>query len=143
LIKFLQDESGVSAVEFALIGPLLSMMFLGTFASWSYMRQNSNMRDSVEAVAKYYVQGGTSDTQAAVVGNAAWSNKPSDGTLSIVRTKTCGTLVVALATLNCAGGAVPQVKLVVTASSAWTDPTSSTLFPAGLNLVQSETIRVR
>ncbi len=99
------------------------------------------MRDTVEAVAKYYIQGGTSETQAASIGSTAWTNKPTDGTLTIRRSKSCGTLTVT--TLNCSDGSIPNEQLVVLASSSWTDSTSSMIFPSGLRIQQSETIRVR
>ena len=139
--RFLQNESGVGAIEFALIGPLLVTMFLGIFASWSYMRQSSNMRDSVEAASKYYIQGGSVDATALALGNSAWTNKPSGATQVITRSKLCGATVVTTAV--CSDSSIPQVKLLVKANSTWVDPTSSSIFPDGLNIEQKETIRVR
>ena len=93
------------------------------------------MRDSVEAVAKYYVQGGSKDSQAAVIGNAAWTAMPSGGTLTITRTSSCSGVTVT--TANCSDGSVPQIKLLVSETSSWSDPTSSSIFPNGLSIVQT------
>lgn len=139
--NYFRNESGVGATEFALIGPLLALLFLGSFSSWNYLRQSSNMRDSVEAVAKYYVQGGSNDSQAATIGNTAWTSKPSGGNLAITRSSICGATTVT--TLNCPDGTLPKVQLVVTATSTFVDPTNLTIFASYLNLTQSETIRVR
>ena len=139
--RFFNDESGMSAIEFAIIAPLLCLMFLGIGSSWSYMQQVSVMRDSVEAIAKYYIQGGTSETQATSIGNTTWTNKPTGGTLTITRSKSCGSTTVT--TSNCPDGSIPYEQLVVDATSTWTDPTSIIIFPNGLSLEQSETIRVR
>lgn len=139
--RFSRNESGLGAIEFAMIGPFMAIMLLGIQSSWSYMRQSGVMRDTVEAVSKYYVQGGTNDTQAASIGSTAWTNKPDGGTLVITRTKTCGTATVT--TSNCSDGSIPNEALVVLASASWTDPTSIMIFPNGLTINQSETIRVR
>jgi Flp pilus assembly protein TadG len=86
---FSRNESGVSAIEFSLILPMLTMILLGIMSSWSYFQQNSNMRDGVEAVAKYYIQGGATDTTAQAIANANWINKPASGVISVTRSCVC------------------------------------------------------
>ena len=144
MLRFIKDQSGVGAIEFALIGPVLALVFLCLISTWSYMRQSSNMRDAVEAASKYYVMGGTSDTKAASIAQAAWAIQPTGGQVTVNRV--CSCLGVAL---SCAVGGVctdktvPHTSLIITATSNWTDPYASTLFPQGLALSESETIRVR
>ena len=143
-IRFWIDESGVGAIEFAFMAPLIGVMFLGIISAWSYMRQDSNMRDAVEAAAKYYVQGGTSDSQAATIVNNAWSAKPDSGTVSTSRMCTCATTPVSCNTGTiCSDNSIPQISISVKATSSWTDPYSSNIFPNGLALSESENIRVR
>ena len=144
MLRFVKDQSGVGAIEFALIAPLLALVFLGLASTWSYMKQSSDMRDAVEAASKYYVMGGTNDTKATSIAQTAWATPPAGGQLTVNRV--CSCLGV---TLSCAVGGVcsdqtvPHVSLIITATSAWTDPYASTLWPQGLALSQSETIRVR
>ena len=142
--RFRKNESGLGAIEFALIGPFLALVFLGLISTWSYMRQSGNMRDAVEAASKYYVMGGTSDTKAKSIAQAAWATQPSGGQVTVNRV--CSCLGVALSCAIggvCSDNTVPHTSLVITATSLWTDPYSSTLFPQGLALSESETIRVR
>lgn len=142
--RFYKNDSGVSAIEFALIVPLLSVVFLGIISTWSYMRQDSNMRDAVEATAKYYIMGGTSDTQATTIAQSAWVSKPDGGTITVSRVCSCLGAVQSCAIGGvCSDNSVPHTSLIVLAASNWSDPYASTIFPNGLALSESETIRVR
>lgn len=139
-----KNESGVGAIEFALTAPFLALVLLGIMSGWSYFQQDGNMRDSVEAATKYYIQGGTSDDTAQSIADAAWRLRPSGGQVSISRSCICATAVV-----SCIGGvvcidlSVPEIHLAIVATSSWTDPYSTSIFPTGLNLRESENIRVR
>lgn len=142
--KFLKNDSGVGAVEFALIVPMLSLLFLGLISTWSYMTQNSNMRDAVEASAKYYIMGGTSDAKALQIAEATWSKKPTGGTVTVSRVCSCLGVNQSCAIGGvCSDNTVPRTSLIVLANSTWTDPYSSMIFPNGMALSESETIRVR
>jgi Flp pilus assembly protein TadG len=143
---FIKNQSGVSAIEFALIAPLLTLMLLGIMSSWSYFRQNSNMRDSVEAVGKYYIQGGATDTTAQAIANATWINKPASGVITVSRACVCvGVSGACTAGVLCSdpGKSVPEIHLTILATSSWTDPFSSFIFPNGLSLKETEVVRVR
>ncbi|MDE2383839.1 MAG: pilus assembly protein [Alphaproteobacteria bacterium] len=142
--NFIRDEAGVGAIEFGLIAPVIGVMFLGVISAWSYMRQDSNMRDAVEAAAKYYVQGGSSDSQALAIAQAAWSVVPKGGTMNVTRSCSCAGASVACGTgVICSDKSIPQVAVLVSAQSNWVDPYSSNIFPNGLALNESETIRIR
>ena len=141
---FMNDEEGVGAIEFALTAPLIGLIFLGIISTWSYMRQDSNMRDAVEAAAKYYVQGGSSDSQAAAIATNAWYSAPSDGKLNISRSCSCpGAAAVCGIGVICSDKSIPQVTVLISATSSWNDPYASNIFPNGLALNENETIRVR
>jgi Flp pilus assembly protein TadG len=142
--SFIKNESGLGAIEFALIVPLLSIMLLGIMSSWSYFQQNSNMRDSVEATAKYYIQGGTTDATARTIAASTWLNKPSGGVVTVTRSCVCASVAgTCTPGALCADNTVPEIQLTILATSSWSDPFSSTLFPNGLNLRESEVVRVR
>ena len=143
-LSFWRNETGVGAIEFALIAPLIGVLFLGIISTWSYMRQDANMRDAVETGAKYYVQGGTSDSQAATIMNNAWSAKPTSGTVSTSRICTCpGATVSCNIGTICSDNSVPHVSISILAMSNWVDPYASGIFPNGLALTENEDIRVR
>lgn len=142
--KFYKNASGVGAVEFALIAPLLSIVFLGLISTWSYMSQNNDMRDAVEASAKYYIMGGSSDAKALEIGQSTWSKKPTGGTLTVSRVCSCLGVSQSCAIGGvCSDNSVPRTTLIVSAQSTWTDPYGSMIFPNGMALSESETIRVR
>ena len=142
--SFFRDESGLSAIEFAMVTPMLSAVLLGIFTGWSFFRQNSDMHDSIEAAAKYYIQGGTNDTTAQTIAASAWNNKPSDGTVSVTRMCICTNVSV-----SCSGGticsnsSVPEIHLTIAAASTWTYPFSEQYFPDMANMRESEVVRVR
>ena len=50
--KFFRDDTGVGAIEFALIAPLLALVLLGVISGWAYYTQNNYMRDSVEVAGQ-------------------------------------------------------------------------------------------
>ena len=87
-LKLWNNERGASGLEFALVVPLLAALFLGIYSGWSYYSHLGNMRDSVEAGAKYYLQGGRDDEIAEVIAEDAWTDKPEIGAVSVER-KVC------------------------------------------------------
>ena len=142
--KLLQNESGTGGIEFAFIAPLLSLLLLGIGSGWSFLQQDSGMRDTVEVAAKYYIQGGTSDSAALSIANAAWVNKPADGSVSVNRTCVCaGALVNCGAGVVCGDASVPQIHLTITSTSTWRDDYVNNIYPCHLDLVESEVVRVR
>jgi Flp pilus assembly protein TadG len=141
-----RNDDGTGAVEFAFIGPVLAMVLIGLFSSWSYFRQESKMGDVVGAVAKYYIMGGTKENVAQSIGNAAWTNKPSSGALSVVRQHKCNGTNVASTVFVCGDNSQAKVYLTIQATSTWTNPTYSEILdalPASVALSRVEVVRVR
>ena len=142
--KLFQNESGTGGIEFALIAPMLSVVLLGITSGWSYFQQDSGMRDTVEVAAKYYILGGTSDTTALSIANAAWVNKPDSGAVSVNRSCICAGAAVSCGTgVVCSDKSVPQIQLTVTATSTWQNLYAQNIYPFSLHLKESEVIRVR
>ena len=140
--RFFQNDRGTGAIEFGLIGSALSLVALGIGSGWSYMQQENNMRDGVEAAAKYYIMGGSSDTTAQNIANAAWSSKPSGGNVTVVRCQICPNQSGCVVSLNCLDTSVPQIHLTITATSTWNDPFHS-VFADSVSMVQTQVVRVR
>ena len=108
------------------------------------MQQNSNMRDAVEATAKYYLQGGSSDSQALTFAGSVWNSRPANATVTVTRSCTClGVAVSCGSGVICSDNSVPQIYVAIAAQSNWSDPYTPNIFPNGLALTESETVRVR
>ena len=141
--KFIRDEQGVGAIEFALIAPFLAVVLLGIMSGWAYYTQNNYMRDSVEVAGKYFLQGGTSQDVALNIAKAAWTDKPADGTVVLNQTCTCAGAAASCGGV-CSGGSIPQTYWTIEASSKYVDPFfGKTAFQNGLPLYERQVIRVR
>jgi Flp pilus assembly protein TadG len=141
--KFFRDEHGVGGIEFALIAPFLSVVLLGIMSGWSYYMQNNYMRDSVEVAGKYFLQGGTSQDVALNIANAAWTDKPADGTVVLNQTCVCNGAAAGCEGV-CSDNSIPQTYWTIEASSTYTDPfLGKSVFENGLPLYEREVIRVR
>ena len=141
--KFLRDEQGVGAIEFALIAPFLAVVLLGIISGWAYYTQNNYMRDSVEVAGKYFLQGGTSQTVALDIANAAWTDKPADGAVTLNQTCVCNGAAAGCSGV-CSDDSIPQTYWTIEASSKYVDPfLGKTAFKDGLPLYEREVIRVR
>lgn len=144
--RFLPNEDGVAAIEFAFIGPVLAMVLLGGFSGWSYLRQVGDMRGAVETVAKYYILGGASETVANTIGTETWFNKPGGGAITASRQNKCGNTNVSSTTWVCPDGNQSQTYVTILATSTWANPVQSDwlgIFPGTIAVQHSEVVRVR
>lgn len=141
--KFLRDDTGVGAIEFALIAPMLALVLLGTISGWAYYQQNNYMRDSVEVAGKYFLQGGTSEEVALEIADAAWSYKPDDASIVVNKTCLCGGVAASCGGV-CSDSSIPETYWTIEASSTYTDPfLGEAIIADGLPLYEREVIRVR
>lgn len=141
--KFLRDDTGVGAIEFALIAPMLAFVLLGTISGWAYYQQNNYMRDSVEVAGKYFLQGGTSEEVALEIANAAWSYKPDDAIIALNKSCLCGSVAASCGGV-CSDSSIPETYWTIEASSTYTDPfLGEAIIADGLPLYEREVIRVR
>ena len=141
--KFFRDECGVGAIEFALIAPLLAIVLLGIISGWAYYTQSNYMRDSVEVAGKYFIQGGTSEAVGLNIAEAAWNDKPEDGTVSLNKTCVCAGAAASCSGV-CSDSSIPETYWTIEASSTYTDPfLGEAVFADGLPLYEREVIRVR
>ena len=93
LIEFLRDCRGASAVEFALIVPILCGAAVMTYDLWTGSRGVLAMRAGVEAGAQYIRGGGASDATAQTIAMTSWKGKPADAAVNVSRYCKCGTSV--------------------------------------------------
>ena len=141
--RFLRNENGAGAIEFALLAPMLAVVLLGIMSGWAYYTQNNFMRDAVEVAGKYFLQGGTSQATGLAIAEAAWTDKPEDGTVALNQTCVCAGAAAACGSI-CSDGSIPEKYWTIEASRVFNDPFFvDPLFPDGLPLYEREVVRVR
>lgn len=99
LKNFARDENGVSAVEFALIVPVLLFSLLGVADLGNVVYKRSDMETALRAGIQYFMNGGDDLSRAEDVVNASWTTKPDTVTIVAERFCLCGTVVHACNTL--------------------------------------------
>ncbi len=141
--RYLRNELGVSGVEFALIAPMLVVLIGGIATGWSYSLQNNEMRDSVETAAKYFIQGGASETVAQSLALSAWPNRSAGGTVTVTKQCTCNGSAISCTTNVCADTTRPKIFYNINAAAVYVDMFIATAFLDGFQLRQSEVVRAR
>ena len=87
LKNFVRDHSGVSAVEFALVVPVLLVSLLGVVDLGHVVYQRADMESALRAGIQYFMNGGDDLSKAEQVVNASWTTKP-DG-VSVIAERFC------------------------------------------------------
>jgi Flp pilus assembly protein TadG len=136
LRKFLRQNGGASAVEFALISPVLAGLVIYGFDAWQLVNKKLDMHAAINAGAHYYMGGGEDDPTAQSISMSSWPNTPGDGAVSINRACFCAGASSGCGTLCAATQMAPEIHITLTSTSQWNG-----LQPAALS--ESETIRVR
>src|SRR3954452_12127956 len=117
-VPILSDDTGVAAVEFALVLPFLCVALLGILDGRSYVTSSLSMRAGVKTAANLIMAGSTNDTATQAVAIASWEKRPADGQVALSRIYMCGTTVVDASTL-CSGPKAPSVFVQIQASATW------------------------
>jgi len=133
--SFWADRRGISALEFALIAPVLSTILVLGWDGWMMMNQATDMRTAVQTGARYYQIGGTDDAAAKAAALAAWVSKPSGSALTVTRACFCGSAANSCDTA-CASG-TPSTFITLAATSTF----SGTM--QHKSLTEQEVVRVR
>ena len=136
LRKFLSHQGGASAVEFAIIAPILAGLLVLGFDAWQLINRKQDMHAAINAGAHYYMGGGGDDPTGQSIGVSGWPNRPGDGQVAIARACTCAGAASDCSTVCAATQQAPEVRVTLTATNQWTG-----LHPAALS--ESETVRVR
>jgi len=140
--RILQDKSGIAAVEFAMVLPILCFVCLGIADGWSYITSYLQMRAGVKTAANLVMAGATNDTGTQAVALSSWNNKPDDAAVVLVRSYLCGTTVVTETTI-CGGTKLPNVFVQISATGTWVPPFNFGVFPDPRVMTHQEVIRVR
>ncbi len=117
------NRSGLSAVEFGLLSPLVALVCLGLADVGNAVVQMDNMQRALRAGTQYFMNGGTNSTVAKAVVTGAWTHKPANGSVNVVAncTSTCPS----------SGFGTGAATVTLTASASikgfmWTVPESQT-----------------
>lgn len=89
--KFSRNESGVSAIEFALIAPVLLFSLLGVVDIGNVVYQRSDMEAALRSGIQYFMNGGDDLARAETVVKDAWTTKPDGVSVVAERFCLCGT----------------------------------------------------
>jgi Flp pilus assembly protein TadG len=136
LRKFLRHNGGASAIEFAIITPILAGLVIYGFDAWELINRKQDMHAAINASAHYYMGGGPDDSSAQTIGMSGWPNRPGDAAVTIVRACTCSGATADCSVVCAATQQAPEIRVTMTATDYWNG-----LHPAALS--ETETIRVR
>lgn len=138
----LGDEAGNSAVEFALLAPVLALVCLGLIDGWSIASFTLYMRAGVGSAANLYLQGAGDDSAVRALVLQNWQSRPDDAAVTIARAYKCGTTAVTSITL-CTGSKAPAVYITIQATGTWVAPFEIDLLRTGQAMTHQQVIRVR
>ena len=88
--RFSQDRRGVSAIEFALVVPVLLISLLGVVDIGNIVYQRGDMESALRAGIQYFMNGGDDLARAEQVVNDSWTTKPDGVSVIAEHFCTCG-----------------------------------------------------
>ncbi|MBI1212238.1 MAG: hypothetical protein GC190_12300 [Alphaproteobacteria bacterium] len=92
LLRIRNDESGVAAVEFALVAPILAMSLVFLVDLSNYAIQRTDMESALRSGVQYFMNGGSDLDKAKEVVLASWTSKPENATVVVERFCMCANI---------------------------------------------------
>jgi Flp pilus assembly pilin Flp len=114
LRSFACDCRGASAVEFALIAPVLAMTLLGVAEFGQIVYQRTDMHGALRSGGQYVLNGGRDLAVAREIVVRAWTAMPEDAVVDATRFCVCSNVQHACNS-PCSGGSVPEAYISLTA----------------------------
>ena len=142
VLRIVLDRSGVAAVEFAMLLPVMCIVCFGIADGWSYVTSYLQMRAGVKTAANLVMAGASNDTGTQAVALSSWNNKPDDAAVVLVRSYMCGTTVVDATTI-CGGTKASTILVQISATGTWVPPFNFGVFPDPRVISHQQVIRVR
>ncbi len=141
--RALADRRGTSAVEFAIIAPVLAFLLLGIVDGWSFATSTLAARAAVEAATTYFIGGGGDPTAAQTIALSSWNNPPADAAVAIAESCQCNGAASGCSGICAATSMPPAAYMQISATGTWTAPFSVQFLGSQVSLSQSQVIRVR
>ena len=107
LREFAGDKSGVAAVEFAFIAPVLAASMVVTLDVGKMIIDRTDMHSAVRTGAQYLMNGGQNLEYAKELVLVSWANKPEGGYVESDRFCMCGETL-HICTSLCGDGSIPD-----------------------------------
>jgi pilus assembly protein CpaE len=116
LRAFARSERGASAVEFALLAPVLAVALLGVAEYGQVVYQRTDMHGALRTGGQYVLNGGRDLDAAREIVLRSWSSMPEDGLVEATRFCLCGEVEHACAT-PCSDDSVPEAYISLRAQA--------------------------
>ena len=133
LQRFARDRGGAATVELALVAPAILVLALVTLSLWLQGAGQREVDSALNAGVDYYIGGGMDDAEAQLMIADAWSSKPEDGAIGVVRECRCGVTVQAC-TSSCSAQGAPANYVKLSASGTLPGLYASTSYTAQRSL---------
>jgi Flp pilus assembly protein TadG len=121
LRQFRTDRGGTAAVEFAILIPMLIAMVIGVIQYGGQIVGHQQMHNGIASGAVYVMRGGADTTAIHDIAFGAWSNKPSDASISVAQSCTCAGVTASCSTL-CSDQSYPLAFTTISGSGTYTGP---------------------
>jgi Flp pilus assembly protein TadG len=115
LKRFAGDRSGVAAVEFVLLAPMMAAALVLTLDVSLYVVNRTRMHSGIRAGIQYLMDNGRDLTQLENIVSQSWSEKPADANIQTVRYCLCSDVLHACNVL-CADDSAPESYFSISAS---------------------------
>jgi Flp pilus assembly pilin Flp len=89
LRRFARDRRGASAVEFAVISPVLAVALLGVAEYGQVVYQRTDMHGALRSGGQYVLNGGRDLAVAEEIVERSWSSRPEDAVVEATRFCLC------------------------------------------------------
>jgi len=136
LKSLLREETGVSAIEFAFIAPLLVAVAVGTTEAGLVTYHYYDMEAAVSSGAQYILRGGTDSAALQAVVQSGWTTRTGGASVNVVQFCRCAKTITQC-TAVCPDLTSPHGYTTVSAADTYHGLFMTT------SLSASETIRVR
>ena len=116
LSRFARSRFGGSAVELALVAPVLVAVGVLAVEGWEGNAGAGRMRAGLDAASRYAMAGGTDQTAMRTLALEAWTGRPANANVVVARECLCGTTVATCGTLCATTNRPPSIYYRFTAS---------------------------